>query len=93
MAIDVASFFTALSGHSQSNRYLPTCLTMSAGQDLHITGSEVIAAQNVSGKAANVIIDAATNTSHHDDSREMKQSGFTLGLSGSGGGSSRSGER
>ncbi|MFM0033350.1 hemagglutinin repeat-containing protein [Paraburkholderia strydomiana] len=58
-------------------------VTMSAGQDLHITGSEVIAAQNVTGKAANVIIDAATNTSHHDDSQEMKQSGFTLGLSGS----------
>ncbi|MBN3851331.1 filamentous hemagglutinin N-terminal domain-containing protein [Paraburkholderia sp. Ac-20342] len=58
-------------------------VTMSAGQDLHITGSEVIAAQNVSGNAGNVIIDAATNTSHHDDSQEMKQSGFTLGLSGS----------
>jgi len=60
-------------------------VTMNAGQDLHITGSEVIAAQNVSGKAANVIIDAATNTSHHDDSQEMKQSGFTLGLQGSAG--------
>ncbi|MGF6415365.1 filamentous hemagglutinin [Paraburkholderia sp. MM5482-R2] len=58
-------------------------VTMTAGNDLHITGSDVIAAQNVTGTAANVIIDAATNTSHHDETQEMKQSGFTLGLAGS----------
>ncbi|NML30424.1 hemagglutinin repeat-containing protein [Paraburkholderia antibiotica] len=58
-------------------------VTMSAGNDLHITGSDVIAAQDVTGTGTNVIIDAATNTSHHDDSQEMKQSGFTLGLAGS----------
>ncbi|MGF6486101.1 hemagglutinin repeat-containing protein [Paraburkholderia sp. JPY419] len=58
-------------------------VTMAAGNDLHVTGSAVLAAQDVTGMAANVIIDAATNTSHHDETQEMKQSGFTLGLSGS----------
>ncbi|SIT35880.1 Filamentous hemagglutinin family outer membrane protein [Paraburkholderia ribeironis] len=58
-------------------------LTIQAGNTLHVTGSDLVAAQNVTGTAANVIIDAATSTSHHDDTQETKQSGFTLGLSGS----------
>ncbi|MCC8393715.1 hemagglutinin repeat-containing protein [Paraburkholderia sp. MMS20-SJTR3] len=58
-------------------------VTMNAGNDLHITGSDVIAAQDVTGMATNVIIDAAANAAHHDETQEMKQSGFTLGLSGS----------
>ncbi|CAE6856709.1 hypothetical protein R69658_07423 [Paraburkholderia aspalathi] len=58
-------------------------VTMTAGNNLHITGSDVIAAQDVTGKAANVTIDAATGTSHHDDTQETKTSGFTLGLGGS----------
>ncbi|MGF6999617.1 hemagglutinin repeat-containing protein [Paraburkholderia sp. GAS32] len=58
-------------------------VSMTAGNNLHITGSDVIAAQDVTGKAANVTIDAATGTSHHDDTQETKTSGFTLGLGGS----------
>ncbi|WP_175153472.1 filamentous hemagglutinin N-terminal domain-containing protein, partial [Paraburkholderia ultramafica] len=58
-------------------------LTIQAGNTLHVTGSDLVAAQNVTGTAANVIIDAATSTSHHDETQETKQSGFTLGLSGS----------
>ncbi|MDN7160059.1 hemagglutinin repeat-containing protein [Paraburkholderia megapolitana] len=58
-------------------------VTMTAGNNLHITGSDVIAAQDVTGKAASVTIDAATGTSHHDETQEAKTSGFTLGLSGS----------
>jgi filamentous hemagglutinin len=56
---------------------------MTAGNNLHISGSDVIAAQDVTGKAASVTIDAATGTSHHDDTQETKTSGFTLGLGGS----------
>lgn len=58
-------------------------VSMTAGNNLHITGSDVIAAQDVTGKAASVTIDAATGTSHHDDTQETKTSGFTLGLGGS----------
>ncbi|SDI70645.1 filamentous hemagglutinin [Paraburkholderia steynii] len=58
-------------------------VTMTAGNNLHITGSDVIAAQDVTGKAANVAIDATTGTSHHDDTQETKTSGFTLGMGGS----------
>ncbi|MFM0288003.1 hemagglutinin repeat-containing protein [Paraburkholderia megapolitana] len=58
-------------------------VTMTAGNNLHITGSDVIATQDVTGKAANVTVDAATGTSHHDETHETKTSGFTLGLSGS----------
>ncbi|SEA11119.1 two-partner secretion domain-containing protein [Paraburkholderia sartisoli] len=56
---------------------------MTAGNNLHITGSDVIAAQDVTGTAANVIIDAATGTNHHDETQETKTSGFTLGIGGS----------
>ncbi|WP_235851374.1 hemagglutinin repeat-containing protein [Paraburkholderia acidicola] len=58
-------------------------VAMTAGDTLHITGSQVIAAQDVTGKAATVTIDAATGTSHHDETQETKTSGFTLGLAGS----------
>ncbi|ABE30115.1 hypothetical protein DR64_540 [Paraburkholderia xenovorans LB400] len=58
-------------------------VTMTAGNGLHITGSDVIAARDVTGKAASVTIDAATGTNHHDETQETKTSGFTLGLGGS----------
>ncbi|MGF6604529.1 filamentous hemagglutinin family protein [Paraburkholderia sp. GAS448] len=58
-------------------------LTVSAGNDLHVTGSDLIAAQNITGTGANVIIDAAANTTHHDETHEVSKSGFTLGVAGS----------
>ncbi|WP_310042825.1 hemagglutinin repeat-containing protein [Paraburkholderia caribensis] len=58
-------------------------LHLSAGNDLHITGSDLIAGQNIVGTGANVIIDAATGTTHHDETHEVKTTGFTLGLAGS----------
>ncbi|EIF31626.1 filamentous hemagglutinin family N-terminal domain [Burkholderia sp. Ch1-1] len=58
-------------------------VTMTADNGLHITGSDVIAARDVTGKAASVTIDAATGTNHHDETQETKTSGFTLGLGGS----------
>ncbi|MEI5998231.1 hemagglutinin repeat-containing protein [Paraburkholderia bengalensis] len=58
-------------------------LHLSAGNDLHVTGSDLIAGQNIVGTGANVIIDAATGTTHHDQTHEVKTTGFTLGLAGS----------
>jgi filamentous hemagglutinin len=37
-------------------------LTIAAGNDRHVTGSDLIAAQNIVGTGANVIIDSATDT-------------------------------
>uniref|UniRef100_UPI0018F4697C hemagglutinin repeat-containing protein n=1 Tax=Paraburkholderia kururiensis TaxID=984307 RepID=UPI0018F4697C len=58
-------------------------VAMTAGNNLHVTGSDVIAAQDVTGQAANVTIDSAAGTTHHDETHETKSSGFTLALSGS----------
>ncbi len=56
---------------------------MAAGKGLRVTGSDVIAARNVMGTGANVTIEAAQGATRHDESHEMKQSGFTAGLAGS----------
>ncbi|SIT45089.1 Filamentous haemagglutinin family outer membrane protein [Paraburkholderia piptadeniae] len=53
---------------------------LSAGADLHVTGSDLIAAQNVTGTGANVTIDAARDTAHHDETQEVSKSGFTLAV-------------
>jgi filamentous hemagglutinin len=58
-------------------------VSISAGNDLHITGSDVIAANNVTGTAANITIDSATDTSHQAQTQQTSQSGLTIGLSGS----------
>ena len=55
-------------------------VSMKAGNSLHITGSDVIAAQDVTGVAKNVTIESALGTTHHDETHEVKQSGFTLAV-------------
>lgn len=58
-------------------------LSIQAGNTLHVTGSELVAAQNITGKAANVIIDSATDTSHTSQTQQASSSGLTIGLAGS----------
>ncbi len=58
-------------------------LSIQAGNTLHVTGSDLIAAQNMTGTAANVIIDSATDTSHTSQTQQTSSSGVTIGLSGS----------
>jgi len=53
-----------------------------SGGDLHVTGSDLIAAKDVIGTGANVTLDTATNTAHHDETHEVKQSGVSLGVAG-----------
>ncbi|WP_080402663.1 hemagglutinin repeat-containing protein [Burkholderia ubonensis] len=57
-------------------------LSIRAGSTLHVTGSDLVAGQNVTGTAANVIIDATTDTTHHDETHATSKSGFTLGVAG-----------
>ncbi|MGU7785355.1 hemagglutinin repeat-containing protein, partial [Burkholderia sp. PU8-34] len=55
-------------------------LSITAGNDLRVTGSDLIAAQNISGTGANVTIDAARDTSHRTETQEVSKSGLTLAL-------------
>ncbi len=58
-------------------------LTVKAGDTLHVTGSDLVAGKNLTGSAANVVIDSATDTSNKTHSETTSSSGVTLGLSGS----------
>ncbi|WP_413227137.1 hemagglutinin repeat-containing protein [Burkholderia sp. AU32262] len=58
-------------------------LTIKAGDTLHVTGSDLIARNNLAGVASNVVIDSATDTSNRTHSETTSSSGVTLGLSGS----------
>ncbi|ANB71739.1 hemagglutinin [Paraburkholderia phytofirmans OLGA172] len=58
-------------------------LSIQAGNTLHVTGSDLVAGQNVTGIAANVIIDAAADTSHQAQTQKTSSSGLTIGLAGS----------
>ncbi|MEX3970880.1 hemagglutinin repeat-containing protein [Paraburkholderia caribensis] len=55
-------------------------LNIVAGNDLLVTGSDLVAAKDVTGTGANVTIDSALDTMHHDETHEVKQSGFTLAI-------------
>ncbi len=57
-------------------------VNLTAGNALKVTGSQVIAAKDLTGTGADVTIDAAQGATHHDETHEVKQSGFTLGVSG-----------
>ncbi|MGF6481012.1 hemagglutinin repeat-containing protein [Paraburkholderia sp. JPY419] len=58
-------------------------LSIQAGNTLHVTGSDLVAGGNLAGTAANVIIDAATDTSHQAQTQKTSSSGLTIGLAGS----------
>ncbi|AXV88392.1 hemagglutinin repeat-containing protein [Ralstonia solanacearum] len=57
-------------------------VTLRAGGDLHMTGSQAVAGGDLTAIGRNVTIDAAAGTTHHDETHITKSSGFTLGLSG-----------
>ncbi|WP_321872041.1 hemagglutinin repeat-containing protein, partial [Paraburkholderia tropica] len=71
---------TAVSNNASTVGSLNGSVNITAGKDLHVTGSDLIAAQNVTGTGQNVTIDSAVDTAHHDESHEVKQSGFTLAI-------------
>jgi filamentous hemagglutinin len=57
-------------------------VTLTAGNALHVTGSDLIAAQNITGTGTSVTLDAAQGATHHDETHEIRQGGLTLGLAG-----------
>ncbi len=53
---------------------------ISAGNTLTVKGSDLVAKQDITGVGADVNIEAAQNRQHHDETHEVKSSGFTLGV-------------
>ncbi|WP_408581697.1 hemagglutinin repeat-containing protein [Burkholderia cenocepacia] len=58
-------------------------LTVNAGNTLHVQGSDLVAGKDVTGTAANIVIDSATDTTHQAQQQQTSKSGLTVGLSGS----------
>jgi filamentous hemagglutinin len=59
-------------------------VTLSAGNDLSVHGSDLIAAQDMTLAGKNVSITAATESGTQTHTVEQKSSGLTLALSGGG---------
>ncbi|SEL90289.1 filamentous hemagglutinin [Roseateles sp. YR242] len=55
-------------------------VTMSAGRDLTLKGSDVVAGQDVALVGRNVSIEAVQDTAGHNELHEVKQSGLTVAL-------------
>nr|WP_308444869.1 hemagglutinin repeat-containing protein [Paraburkholderia adhaesiva] len=57
-------------------------VSITAGQNVGITGSEVIAGQNVALTGQNVTVNSAYDTYNGSQSQQFSQSGLTIGLGG-----------
>ncbi|MCG1046291.1 MULTISPECIES: hemagglutinin repeat-containing protein [Mycetohabitans] len=55
-------------------------VTIDAGNELHVTGSELIVAKDVVGKAKTVTLETVADEQHHSGQHAMRQSGVTLGV-------------
>ncbi|ARK45511.1 hemagglutinin repeat-containing protein [Burkholderia pseudomallei] len=58
-------------------------LTVNAGNTLHVQASDLVAGKDVTGTAANIVVDSATDTTHQSQQQQTSKSGLTVGLSGS----------
>ncbi|WP_081086554.1 hemagglutinin repeat-containing protein [Burkholderia stagnalis] len=55
-------------------------VSMVAGNKLHVTGSDIVAGKDVTGIAKEVTIDASRTDRRHEETHEVKSSGFTLAV-------------
>ncbi|APD13294.1 hypothetical protein RO07_10215 [Pandoraea pulmonicola] len=55
-------------------------VSMVAGNDLSVRGSDIVAKGDVTGIGQNVSIESAQERNHHDETHEFKSSGFTLAV-------------
>nr|WP_186144033.1 hemagglutinin repeat-containing protein [Burkholderia gladioli] len=79
-SLKTSSQTTEVSNNGSTIGSLKGNLSIAAGNDLHVTGSDLIAAQNLSGTGANVTVDAAQDTRHRGETQDMSKSGLTLAL-------------
>ncbi|WP_051610638.1 hemagglutinin repeat-containing protein [Pandoraea sp. E26] len=55
-------------------------VSMVAGNDLLVRGSDIMAGKDITGIGQNVTIESAVEREHHDETHEFKSSGFTLAV-------------
>ncbi|MDN8114907.1 hemagglutinin repeat-containing protein [Burkholderia vietnamiensis] len=79
-SLKTTSQTTEVSNNASTIGSLKGNLSITAGNDLHVTGSDLIAAKNLSGTGANVTIDAAQDNNHRGETQEVSKSGLTLAL-------------
>ncbi|WP_334006571.1 contact-dependent inhibition toxin BcpA [Burkholderia cepacia] len=79
-SLKTTSQTTEVSNNGSTIGSLKGNLSITAGNDLHVTGSDLIAAKNLSGTGANVTIDAAQDKNHRGETQEVSKSGLTLAL-------------
>lgn len=79
-SLKTTSQSTEVSNNGSTIGSLKGNVSVTAGNDLHVTGSDLIAAKNLSGTGANVTIDSARDTSHRAERQEVSKSGLTLAL-------------
>ncbi|MDR8727440.1 tRNA nuclease CdiA-2 [Burkholderia pseudomultivorans] len=79
-SLKTTSQATEVSNNGSTIGSLKGNLNITAGNDLHVTGSDLIAAKNLSGTGANVTIDAAQDKNHRGETQEVSKSGLTLAL-------------
>ncbi|WP_186164209.1 filamentous hemagglutinin N-terminal domain-containing protein, partial [Burkholderia gladioli] len=79
-SLKTTSQTTEVSNNGSTIGSLKGNLSIAAGNDLHVTGSDLIAAQNLSGTGANVTVDAAQDTRHRGETQDVSKSGLTLAL-------------
>ncbi len=79
-SLKTASQTTEVSNNGSTIGSLKGNLSITAGNDLHLTGSDLIAAKNLSGTGANVTIDSAQDTNRRGETQEVSKSGLTLAL-------------
>ncbi|PRG05485.1 hemagglutinin repeat-containing protein, partial [Burkholderia contaminans] len=79
-SLKTTSQTSEVSNNSSTIGSLKGNVSITAGNDLHVTGSDLIAAKNLSGTGANVTIDAAQDTNHRGETQEVSKSGLTLAL-------------
>ncbi|EKS9915498.1 hemagglutinin repeat-containing protein, partial [Burkholderia multivorans] len=79
-SLNTTSQTTEVSNNASTIGSLKGNLSITAGNDLHVTGSDLIAAKNLSGTGANVTIDAAQDTNRRGETQEVSKSGLTLAL-------------
>ncbi|WP_423369524.1 hemagglutinin repeat-containing protein [Burkholderia sp. LMG 32019] len=79
-SLKTTSQSTEVSNNGSTIGSLKGNVSVTAGNDLHVTGSDLIAAKNLSGTGANVTIDSARDTSYRAETQEVSKSGLTLAL-------------
>ncbi|MEK6422626.1 MAG: hemagglutinin repeat-containing protein [Burkholderia gladioli] len=79
-SLKTTSQTTEVSNNGSTIGSLKGNVSLVAGNDLHVTGSDLIAGRDLSGTGANVTIDAAQDIHRRGETQDVSKSGLTLAL-------------